>query len=821
MDEHWRSCGEVSTWTVDGARFEAIHEAGRTRVDAVDDDIVRVRFSPNGRFAARRSWDVVADHNDAVVGAGPLAGRQSAGVIVVGNDRWQARMDAVSGAMTFSCGQDRPFAQDLSGPRWRIVTSDEIGIAGGAEDPLPVGTARTALGLVKHIAPEESHYGLGQRTGRLNRRYRRLSNWTTDMLPPGYSQAHDNLYQAHPFVMAVRPGFAWGLFLHSSWYSRFDLGADNEEELRLCTLGGELDYYLFAGPTPADVVEQLTRLTGRPPLPPLWALGFHQSRWSYPDSAQVEAVAAGFREREIPLDAVHLDIDYMRGYRDFTWDPMRFARPRGTVDRLHAQGVRAVCIVDPGVKHDVSGGYQVARDGIERNMFIRRADGQLFVGYCWPGEALFPDFAREPVRRWWGEQHRVLLDAGVDGLWTDMNEPAIFDRPFGQAGLRLAPIPLNALQGEGDECTHHAEVHNLYGHLMARATWEGMQRLRPGSRPWVLTRSAFTGSQRYAVTWMGDNSSCWEHLQLSVPQLAGMGLSGMPHAGVDIGGFYDNAHPELYARWMELGTFYPFMRCHTALGTRSQEPWQFGPDVEVVSRRAIELRYRLLPYLYTLAHLAHRTGAPLWRPMVYEFPDQPALHHVEDQIMVGPHLLVAPVCEPGARDRLVRLPQGRWYDLWSGRELAGGSHVQPAPLGTIPVFARAGAILTLGNVRSSTAAPLTELTVAVYPAEHSQWTLIEDDGQSDAYLQGTLAETPFQATQDRSETRVVIGPRRGAYRPRSRRLTVRVHLAAPPERLTLDGEPLRDWHWDPDQRVAVAGWTDDAGEHRLLLAHGP
>ncbi len=821
MEKKWNHCGAVTAWTVDAGRFEAAHETGTTRVELVGRDIVRVRFRPQGRFAARRSWDVVSAEAEAEAEAAghPLAGRESAGVITLDGAACRILMDTASGAMTFVHGGNTHFARDLIGPCWHIAASGEIGIAGGPDDSLPAGPARLAVALSKRIAPDEGHYGLGQRTGRLNRRYRRLSNWTTDILPPVYSRAHDNLYQAHPFLMAIRPELAWGLFLHSSWYSQFDMGADSDDGLHICTLGGELDYYLFTGPTPADVVEQLTRLTGRPPVPPLWAMGFHQSRWSYPDSAQVEAVAAGFRDRGIPLDAVHLDIDYMRGYRDFTWDPMRFAQPRATIDKLHAQGVRAVCIVDPGVKHDVSGGYPVVRDGLDRNAFIRRADGQLFVGYCWPGEALFPDFARAEVRHWWGEQHRVLLDAGVGGVWTDMNEPAIFDRPFGAPGLRQSPIPLDAPQGDADESTHHAEVHNLYGHLMARATWEGLQRLRPHTRPWVLTRSAFTGSQRYAVTWMGDNSSCWEHLQLSLPQLAGMGLSGMPHAGVDIGGFYDNAHPELYARWMELGTFYPFMRCHTAIGTRAQEPWQFGPEVEAISRRAIELRYRLLPYLYTLAHLAHRTGAPIWRPLVYEFPDQPALHHVEDQIMIGPQLLVAPVCEPGAVDRLVRLPEGRWYDLWTGRETGGGSHVQRAPLGTIPVFVKAGAMLTLGNLRPSTAAPLTELTVAVYPAEHGEWTLIEDDGQSDDYLHGGLAETRLQVRQDRSATHVIIGGRHGSYCPAPRRLTLRVHLPSPPARLTLDGQKRSDWHWHPGQRVAVLEWTDDGSEHMLTLTH--
>ena len=291
----------------------------------------------------------------------------------------------------------------------------------------------------------------------------------------------------------------------------------------------------------------------------------------------------------------------------------------------------------------------------------------------WPGASLFPDFCRTATRRWWGDLHAGLLAVGVDGIWCDMNEPAIVDRPFEEPGSTALSIPLDAPQGDDAE-TCHAEAHNLYGTLMARATYEGLQRLRPQRRPWVLTRSASIGAQRWAVSWMGDNASTWEDLRTSLPQLASMGLSGSPHVGVDIGGFYGACDGELFARWIELGAFYPFMRAHAYYGSPPQEPWAFGDEVEAVARTAIERRYRFLPYLYTLAHRAHRTGEPILRPLLYDFPQATELHGIEDQLMVGPLLMIAPVCEPGVNERAVHLPPGAWYDFHSGRRVDGGAH---------------------------------------------------------------------------------------------------------------------------------------------------
>jgi alpha-glucosidase len=781
-------------------------------IQAVAEDILRVRFSPGAEFRPLRSWEVVEPQPGA-----PLRLDSDAQRLYLATAGLHAELSRADGALSFRTSAGPSFARDLGGPRWRDMALDEIiGLRGSPDNALPAGAARQALFLDKGMAQNEGYFGFGQRTGRLNHRHRRLSNWTVDTSSPGHCRGNDNLYQAHPVFLAARPGFAWGLFLHSTWYSAFDVGAEREEVLTLFTLGGELDYYLFAGPTPAAVVEQLTRLTGRPALPPLWSLGYHQSRWSYASDAEVRGIAEGFRSRRIPLDAIHIDIDYMRGFRVFTWDGERFPDPAATVASLHRLDVRAIPIVDPGVK-DERDGYAVADQGIADEHFVRNPDGSLFSAYVWPGPSLFPDFCRAETRRWWGGWHGQFAELGVDGIWCDMNEPSAVDRPFRSPGVTDKPMPLAAEQGADDERALHAEVHNLYGLLMARATAEGLAELQPGKRPWVLTRSAYSGIQRYAATWMGDNSSWWEHLEMSVPQLLNMGLSGVPHVGVDIGGFYHNAFPELFARWMEVGTFYPFMRCHTRAGSRAQEPWAFGPEVERVARGAIELRYRLLPYLYTLAHHAQRSGAPILRPLFYEFPDQAGLQDRENQFMVGPQLMVAPICVPGERRRLVELPEGLWYDYWSGRPMSSGAVVVSAPLGRPPLLVRGGSILTLGNIRQSTAEPLQELTLEVYPASVGDWTLVEDDGETLAWREGVIAETRYRVQAEDAGVTFTVEARRGGYCPAGRTLVVRLHLEAAPRLVLKDEVETGDWRWDTHCSAVEMRWPDDGQRHSIQV----
>jgi len=817
-----RTPGALRSVRAASGAVEIAYEHGRVRAEAVGPGIVRVRLAETG-FAPERSWDVL---QPARPPADAVASEVDGGAVLEqGGLRLTLQGDEA--AMAIEGADGARWLTSAGPPRWGRARLDRLDLPHREGDALPPGVDGVLLRQAWTLDPRDRLWGFGQRTGGLDRRGRALTNWTSDSFGIGHHRGTDNLYQAQPLFLAVQPGRAFGAFLHVSHFSRFDAGARHPDRLGIDALGGELDLFLFAGPTPAAVVEQLTRLTGRPLLPPAWALGFHQSRWGYASADEVVALVDGFRERGLPLDAVHLDIDYMRGFRSFTWDPERFPDPRGLAERVHERGARLVAIIDPGVKDEPGAGYPAADELVTRGYALRNPDGSPFRGYVWPDRALFPDFARADVRAWWGDRHRAsLVEIGIDGVWNDMNEPTVFDRPFATGAARNRPFPLGLRHGGDEEPASHLEVRNLYATLEGRATYEGWERHAPGVRPWVLTRSAFPGSQRTCATWMGDNNSWWEHLAMSVPQLLSMGLSGSPHAGADIGGFFENARPELFARWMELGAFYPFMRDHTAQGTRAQEPWAFGDEVEAVARQALTLRYRLLPYLVTLTHEAAFDGAPLMRPMGYAFPDVEETFDVEDAFMLGPWLLAAPALEPHCRWRRVVLPPGRWCDYWSGRPVGdAGAHgaravIVEATPGRPPLLLRQGALLPSGNARPSTAKPLSELRIVATPPEtDSAYEVVEDDGWSTAWQRGGVARTALRSRRDGDRLTVTIGARRGAFRPAPRRLVLEVRLGGPPERVEMGGEGV-DVRWDPDRRAAEVAWQDDGTERAVTVWGG-
>ncbi|MFN8608331.1 MAG: glycoside hydrolase family 31 protein [Vulcanimicrobiota bacterium] len=585
-------------------------------------------------------------------------------------------------------------------------------------DQLPPGPASQELRLRLRREAGVPYYGLGQRMGPMRRDPGSFCNWTVDPPSTGHHRGIASMYQAQPYVMLHRPGLALGLFLNSSWFSRFDLGLEHEDEIIIATLGGEAELFALAASTPAELNRLLAELTGFPMRVPLWSLGFHQSRWGYREQSEIAELVGQFRRRQIPLDVVHLDIDYMDDFRSFSFHPERFPDPAGLAEEVARQGVRLVTIIDPGIRCDLHSSYEVARQGSAAGHFLRNRDGSPFTAYCWPDAALFTDYSKADAREWWGEQQRFLLDRGISGVWIDMNEPATFASPFSEGFSAQLPVPLGLASGAGEDTTVHAEVHNLYGHQMAQATHQGLQRLRPQDTPWVLTRSAFVGTQKWAISWMGDNHSWWEHLALTLPQLVSMGLSGAPLVGVDIGGFFGNTHAELFERWMEQAVFYPFMRNHSALGTRAQEPWAFGPEVEERVRQHIQLRYQLLPYLQQLAEEASQTGAPILRALFWEFPDdsESALH--EDQAMFGGAMMIAPMTRPGHRQRQVYFPPGSWYDFWSNQVVEGPTfRVWPAPLGRMPIFLRGGRAIPLDSPRLSTQEPVGQRIWWVFPAE--------------------------------------------------------------------------------------------------------
>lgn len=707
--------------------------------------------------------------------------------------------------------------------------------AGRLVADFPPGALEEAEGELRlrmRALPGERYAGLGEKVGFLDHRGKRLEEWCRDVLP--HLPDTDPLYQAIPFLMVLRPvgveaARSVGLFLASTWRTSFDLAARDPEAVRLGVdaRAGGLELWLVAGPEPARVLERYSELTGRMPLPPLWALGYHQSRYSYASEAEVRELAAGFRRRGIPCDAVHLDIHYMDGYRLFTWDPERFPEPRRMARELAEEGFRLVAIVDPGVKEEP--GYPVYERGLERDAFCRTPDGDLYGGEVWPGRTVFPDFARPEVRRWWAELHRELLAQGVAGVWNDMNEPAVFDGP----GKGMPEEVLH--RGEDGAQLPHAAVHNAYALLEAAATRQGMLEARPEERPFILTRAGFAGIQRYAAVWTGDNSSWWEHLQMATPMLLGLSLSGVPFVGTDVGGFLGDASPELYARWVELGAFSPFFRTHTSLGTRRQEPWSFGEEVEAVARRYIRLRYRLLPYLYSLFRRAEQTGLPPMRPLWLHFPEDPGSHAVWDQFLLGEELLVAPVDRPGARRRPVHLPPGRWRDAWSGRWHRGPADVLvEAPLERLPLFVREGAVLPLGPAVESTArleepeaGPLEfhaflsprraarrrgappgrarSEGASGRPVAELRPPLYEDDGRSFAYRRGEWRESRLRLFAGEEGLRVHVESEGGYRSPRrERRLIlhgVAACLGAPPE--------------------VRHGWRYEEGGDRLVLPLPP
>lgn len=734
-----------------GRDLELIFERAHLRVSALGDHTARLRLGAGGKFAARRSWDVVAPDED--FGTPLLALREDAKTIRLEMGAFQVVYQRGGGLHFEFAGQRFCNLDEM--PQWA--------------DAGPV-TASLATD------PAERFYGFGERTGLLEKSGNRMTCWATD---PGHMHGPDvdKMYIAIPFALALRPGLAWGVFFHNTFLSEFDL--TQAGKLALHANGGELDLYVICGATPAEVVQEFSSLVGRAPLPPLWSLGYHQSRWSYSSAQEVRDLVAEFRRRQMPLDAVHLDIDYMDGYRDFTWNRQNFPDPAGMTRALKEQGVRVVPIIDCGVKVDAD--YPVYTSGQALKAFVSTPQGDEVHGYVWPDESVWPDFSRADVRAWWGGQQSRLVADGVTGIWNDMNEPAVFLKPFSQGGGgEVTTLPLDAQQGEPGERTTHAELHNLYGLGMARACYEGLERDLGGDRPFVLCRSGYAGIQRWTASWMGDNHSSWEHLEMSLPQMLNMGLSGVPFVGVDIGGFSGNASPELFTRWIEAGALFPFCRGHSCIGTIRQEPWAFGPQVEEISRKWLRLRYRLLPYIYSLFWNASQHGEPLMRPLLYHYPSDPQTAYLYDQFLLGEFILAAPVLRPGVRARSVYLPESDWYAWDSGEALQGKRHIlADAPLESIPLYVRGGAILPVGPEMQHTGEkPLDPLTLELYPGD-GEFTLYEDDGHSLDYRQGDYCLRRLRLERSTGLLRLHIGARQGNWQPPARKL--RLHLHGVPE----------------------------------------
>ncbi|WP_044181551.1 glycoside hydrolase family 31 protein [Hyalangium minutum] len=697
--------------------------------------VLRIRHAPSSasfgfahpQLAPKQSWAVVTDQNL------PLQVNEDSGTFLVTVEGLSLELAASTGTWTLRDTHGRELVRCES-------------VSGESHPNMPLSHHRSRLAL--NAPPGEAYLGFGEKVGALDKRGMRFTFWNTDVMP--HHPDTDPLYISIPFCLGLREGVAWGFFLDEPWRSEVDVAYGEPDRVRWESWGPELDVYLFAGPHPADVVRRYVTLTGRPPLPPLWSLGAQQSRWGYETADDIRGVIQAYRTRGLPLDVVYLDIDYLDAFKVWTWDRTRFPDPQGLTREAASAGVRVVPIINPNVKAQES--YPIYEEAKEQDFLVRADSGDVLLGEVWARPAVFPDFTREEVRYWWGDLHQEFLEQGIAGFWNDMNEPACFE-------LLEAGGSVSAMGGRMEEAKRregktlpyaarhgkrrHVEVHNVYGMAMTQAAFEGFRRHAPQRRPFLLTRAGYAGIQRYAAAWTGDNSSHWEHLELSMPMLMGLGLSGVAFTGVDIPGFIGRPSAELFARWTQLGTFYPLMRNHAAKPMPFQEPWRFGPQHLELAKAALERRYRLLPTLYSLMHEAAENGLPVLRPLMMLDPADTEALQAFDQFLFGRDLMVAPITKPGQTKRMVYLPKGQWLE-WPNMERPcsvkeGGQHIiADGPLNTIPTWLRAGGALALTKpaLHTTTANwPYLEWHIHVGPDVRAR--LYEDEG--DGYGESRLS----------------------------------------------------------------------------------
>jgi alpha-glucosidase len=633
-----------------------------------------------------------------------------------------------------------------------------------------------AVRLAMKMHPEESSYGMGERASGLNLRGKQLALWNTDT--PDYTRGSDPLYYSIPFYLGVHSGFAYGVFWDNSFRGSADLGKSTPNELTFEAEGGELRYYLFGGDM-NSVLARYTELTGRIKQPPLWSLGYQHARFSDQSQDAVLQLAQNFRARGVPCDVIHLDIKTLENFRVFTWNNAGFPDVKKLVADLHRNGFKVIAYVNPGIKIDAE--YATFQTGAANDVFIKYPDGERTSAVTWGGLSSFPDFMNPTAREWWGSECSSLLTIGIDGLLNDMGEPTIFT-PEGSSTL-----PDYVTHSQDKHTSTHTENHNLYGLLMGRASVEALAKYRPNQRPFNVMRAGYAGGQRYGMVWTGENLADWDHLRMSIPMVLNMGLSGIALAGPDIGGFRGNANGELYTRWLQAACLMPFFRTRAGFSATQREPWAYGQPYEVINRLTIELRYKLIPYLYVV------------RPIFTDEPYNPKIRGIDDCYLLGDAMLVAPVLHEGAVSRSVYLPAGQWYDFWTNECLEGGQTVEvTAPLERLPLFVKSGAAIPMWpDMLFAGEKAVDVLTLRIYPGE-AESILYEDKGEGLEYEQGQYRWIYITSRWD-DDTLIINRRVAGSFEPSYK--SVRMEIVGFEEepsdvRVDRQGAPL--WFFDDD-----------------------
>lgn len=731
VQAEWKSIGNVVRIAEQKSNYVVLQMTSRAkvRVEFFDTNVVRVRIAPKGIF--ERDFSYAIDYSQER--KTPLGKVSQTAREVVLTNAFGAKVVIGKTPLTIDVF-DETGANVVGDDKNRPMMFDD-----------KTGEVQTTKRRKSEV---ETYYGFGEKAfAEMSRNGKYIVNWNSDTF--AYPVGLDPIYQSIPFFYALSQGKSYGIFFNNTFRSYFDMGKTSPDRYVFGADGGEMDYFVFTGGrerSPKKVLEDYAKLTGKTNLPPIWALGNQQSRWSYFPEKRVREIAEGFRSRKIPADVIYLDIDYMDGYRVFTWDKTRFPNPAKLVSDLKADGFKTVLIIDPGIKVDEN--YATYTDGKRANAYVKNPDGTDLVRNVWAKESTFPDFTDPKAREWFGNQYKNHIAEGIAGFWNDMNEPGVFmtdQTPKPETFHNPAKtFPYDTPHaGDGLRDTHR-RYHNVYGMLMTRSSFEGVKKLAPEKRPFILTRAGFAGVQRYSAVWTGDNVASWEHLRLTIPMLTNLSVSGVPFVGADVGGFAENPSGELYARWLQAAALTPFLRSHSSAGTNNKEPWEYGEQFTKINRASVELRYQFLPYLYTLFYQHERTGQPVLRPLWYEYPNDVKTYLRDDEYLVGRDLLVAPVLWEGRDIREVYFPAGDdWRDWETGEVFKGGtSHWLKAPLDRLLVYARVGSVIpTQPVIQTTDEMPRVDLTLNVItgiaPDKTEVSEIYQDAGEGYGYRQNS------------------------------------------------------------------------------------
>ncbi|SFD50305.1 alpha-glucosidase [Chitinophaga sp. CF118] len=755
----------IKEWKKEGNYFYFYTSETILEIRIISDKIIRFRYASDGKFQRDFSYAVSDRLEESPVNFGILEFEETFELYTDALRVFIARDDM---RLTITDKEGHIINQDEMGFHWQYYLQK-----GGK-----------IVYCSKQVQEGERFFGMGDKPTHLNLFEKRVENYGTDAY--GYQKDTDPLYRNIPFYYGLHKGMGYGIFFDNTFRTIFDFGKEREGVTSFWARGGEMNYYFIYGPELIKVAEAYTSITGTPELPPLWALGYQQCRWSYYPDKRVKEIAAEFRKREIPCDVIHLDIDYMEGFRCFTWSKEGFPDPAGLIKELAAQGFKVVVIIDPGIKVDPD--YNIYQQGTQYDYFCKRQDGALMEGDVWPGKCVFPDYTNPEVRKWWAGLFKELVETGVRGVWNDMNEPAVFE---------MGTFPEDVRHDYDGEAVSHRKAHNVYGHLMSKATAAGMRKFLMPNRPFVISRSCYAGAQRWSSLWTGDNVSSWDHLWLASIQCQRLAISGISFAGSDIGGFIGEPDGELYLRWIQLAVFHPLMRTHSASNETgfNQEPWSFGAEYETLTKKFIQLRYQLLPYMYTTFQQYSKYGTPMLRPLSFVAQNDEKALDRSHEFMMGDSLLVAHVSEPGMKEKEIYLPEGKWYYYFNDTVYIGAQLVKIAtPLEEMPLFVKAGAVIpNYDKIQYVEQRDLSEEMIlhVYYSDQVTSSSLYEDAGDHYGYKNGLYNDIRFKQTSDKQHFELrkkFFGQYKAAYK----RHSVQVHgLPFKAKEYVVDGKSFK------------------------------